>query len=515
MGGIGASTVLDQVPTMLSGLSRRSLAPRGDCTGQVHTGVVMGSGRKQAAGVVSSGAWCAHLAPGGRLRRWWLAGVGLVAALPSLVWAASGPVFVHDDFWLLDAYGQGDVGASLRALWEGATVAPARPGASLYYALTYAAFGDHPLPHTLVQAAVNAAAAVLVLLAAEKVWREDVALAVGAIYAVLPNRGSTQLWAAVAPNAIAVGLVAGAVVLLTRKRPVLATVALVVALVTYEGVFGVALLVVLWWVARDARDRRARAWPWGAVSIGALLATAALSFLRSPKRQVTSAGLGIDRLVSSQLGAGVFVWAWPAMVGSALILLGVLTVLVVPGDARTRYRTDLVGALVLWAACLLPFVATRWPIGSEGFFDRANVVIGLGTAAVLGVVLAWLVDLVPRPVGIVVAGGLVGLFAVASLTDVSAYRTARDDGAALLAQVLADVAPTDRTVRIVPPPAAEQGVAQYASGGNLTTAVTRARGDHVDFWLIPDVEPLPPPADAVCYDRLARVVRPCTAADGG
>jgi len=472
----------------------------------------MGSGREQAAEVVSTGAWHARFAPGGRLRRWWLAAVGLVAALPSLLWAASGPVFIHDDFWLLDGYGQGDVGASLRALWEGATVAPARPGASLYYALTYALFGDHPLPHTLAQAAVNAAAAVLVLLAAEKLWREDVALAVGAIYAVLPNRGSTQLWAAVAPNAIAVGLVAGAVLLLTRKRPVLATLALVAAVLTYEGVFGVALLVVAWWVLRD---RRAHAWPWGAASIGALLATAAFSFLRSPKRQVTTAGLGIDRVISSQIGTGVFVWAWPAMIGSALVLLGVLTVLVVPGEGRTRYRTDMVRALVLWGACLLPFVAVRWPIGSEGFFDRANVVIGLGTAAVLGVVLAWLVDLVPRPVGVVLAGGLVGLFAVGSLTDVAAYRTARDDGAALLAQVLADVAPTDRTVRIVPPPPAEQGVAQYASGGNLTDAVRQARGDHVEFWLIPEVEPQPPPADAVCYDRLARVVRPCTAADGG
>lgn len=448
-----------------------------------------------------------RVGPGGPQRRVLLGVTALIAALPSLVWAASGTSFVHDDWFLAAGY-RGGLADLATAFWEGATSAPARPGASLYYTLTYAVFGTHPVLHTLTQAAINAAVGVAVFLVAEKLWRTEIACWVTAVYITLPNRGSTRLWAAVATNPLAVLLVLVAVLLLLRARPVTAGLLLAVAVMTYEGVLGLAVLALAFWLLQDLRAR----WRRGILAGLPVVIVAAGIFLLSPKRGSGSTVQGgLDRIFGSQFGAGIFEWPEVTLVGLTVVMVAILALLVLPSERQARYRPVLLGGFLVFAAAAAPYVLVKWPVGTDGFFDRANGVLGLGTAVIIGTVLAWLVDLVPARLGLVAGAATVLLFLVLNAIDVRDYRLAVDDGSALLDQVLVDIPPTDRTIRIVPAPEPHGGVAQFADGSNLSTAVLLARGDLVRFSTLAAVEVAPPPADAWCYDPRTRVLGACPA----
>ncbi len=450
-----------------------------------------------------------HVEAAGTPRRVWLAAIGFIAALPSLAWAFGGTAFVHDDWWLSAQY---SVGGSARwsAFWLGATSSPARPGAAAYYTVTYALLGTNPVLHTLAQALINAAAGVLVYLVAERLWRTEIAVWVALVYVMLPNRGSTRLWAAVATNPLAVVLLLVGVLVLLRGRTLLAGLLFALAVLTYEGVLGLAGLALVYWVIQDFSAR----WRRAAQALVPVLAAAAAIFLMSPKRSGAEVAQGgIDGLISSQFGSGIFEWSAVAGLGFMLIVLGLAVGLLLPSQRQPRYRPVLLGGLAIFLAAAAPFVLVHWPIQTAGFFDRANGVIGLGTAVLIGTLLAWLVDLVPGRVGLLPAAVVLLIFLTGNVADVEAYRDAVRDGDVLLAHVLADVPPTARVVRIVPPPDAPGGVAQFPSGGNLTEALLRARGDRVLFWSIPGVEPAPPPADALCYDRISRVLGACPTPD--
>jgi hypothetical protein len=453
-----------------------------------------------------------RVAPGGSQRTAWLVALGVVAAAPSLVWAFGGAELMHDDWGLAGSYGTG-LGNLWGAFWEGAVAHPARPGASLYYAISYTAFGTHPILHALLQAAVNGALGILVFVVAERLWRTELAWWIALVYAALPNRGSTRLWAAVAPNALAVVLVLVAVLLLRKGRPVWAALALAAGVVNYEGVLFLAVLAVASWVLQDReRDHRDRRWVAGAAVIAPAVLAATFMFVRSPKRTTTPTDVNVvDRLISSQFGSAIFEGETLSAIGFAAVVLGLLVLVVLPTARRPRYRPAVAGGAVIFVAAVVPFVLVRWPIASSGFFDRANGVIGLGTAVLLGTLAAWIVDLVPARLGLVPMAGIVMVFAALNLVDVRDYRAAADDGHALLAQVMVDVEPTTKTVRVVPPPEAVGGVAEFPAGSNLSTALRFERGDEVRFFIIEDVEGTDPPNDAVCYDRVRRVVGACPA----
>ncbi len=328
---------------------------------------------------------------------------------------------------------------------------------------------------------------------------------IAAIYAVLPNRGSTRLWFAVATYPLAVVLLLLGVLLLLRGRPVLAALLLAAATLTYEGVFGLALLAVAAWTVTDL----ARRWRVGAAVGATVVASAAYLFAVSPKRSGGTHVGGLDRLMSSQFGTGIFESGQVARLAPAAIVIGLTLMVVLRYPGRDRYRQVVLAGTVLLLAGWLPFFLTNWPIATDGFFDRANGVVGLGTAVLLGALLSWIVDLSPAPVGLALAGGSVVFLLLMNVPDVQAFRHAADQGQALLDQVTKDIPTGSGPIVIVPTPAADRGVMEFPAGSNLSDALWFRRGDRVEFWIEPDVEESPAPEGASCYDLDTRTISAC------
>lgn len=449
----------------------------------------------------------ARIGPGAPLRRWALTVVALLSAVPTLVWALTGAQFLHDDWDLALQFGQGDAAHRWSEFWVAATQHPARPGAALYYLVTYGALGMHPVLHALLLAVICGVLGILVFLVAERLWRTDIAIWIALVYAVLPNRGSTRLWFAVATNPLAVVLLLCGMLLLLRGRPLLAGLALAGAVLTYEAVFGLALLAIAVWVLVDLTRR----WKVGAVVAACVVAAGGLLYLISPKRTGGTHVGGFGRMMSSQFGVGLFEWSSVARLAPVVLTVGLLLVVVLHYRQQRRYRGVVISGFVLLLAGWFPFFMTDWPIATDGFFDRANGVVGLGTAVLLGALLSWLVLVVPRPAGAAVAVVVVGFLLTLNVIDVDAFRKAADQGNTLLAHVADDVPAGSEPLRVAPPPGAVRGVEQFPAGHNLSSALQFRRGDWVAFWIDPGVEEAPPPADGACYDPTTRTIAACPA----
>lgn len=445
------------------------------------------------------------IAPGGAWRRPALAAIGLVAAAPTLLWAATGARLMHDDWGLANSFARGGLGYRWDQFWLRATEAPARPGGAVYYALSYAAFGTRPVLHALLLALVNALVGVLVFLVAERLWRTDLAIWIALVYVVLPNRGSTRLWFAVGNYPLAVALFLVGVLVLLRGHVLVAGLVMAAGVLTYEGVLGLCLLTIGIWVLTRWRER----WRAGLVAVVPVLIAGAVLFAISPKRKGLAGAGGFDRLVSSQFGAGVFEWPALARLAPLVLLVAITVIIALPHQQRSRYRAVVLTGFALLLAGWLPFFATNWPVASQGFFDRANGVIGLGTAVIVGATLAWVVAVAPRGSGAVAGVGVVALLLALNTADVRAFRQAARRGDVLLSQVEADIPRGSDPVRITPPPEAPDGVAQFPAGSNLSDALRFRRGDRVVFWIDPTVEETPVPPGASCYDPQNRVVGPC------
>ena len=449
----------------------------------------------------------ARVGPGGSWRTLTLAAIALVSAGPTLVWAFTGARLMHDDWGLADSFAQGDLVYRWSQFWLRATEAPARPGGAVYYALSYAAFGMRPVLHALLLALVNGVLGILLFLVAERLWRTDIAFWIAMVYAALPNRGSTRLWFAVGNYPLAVVLLLGGVLLLLRGRPLVAASVLAAGVLTYEGIFALALLAVAVWVLADLAKR----WRTGLMAMIPILAASALLFFLSPKRKGLAGVGGFDRLVSSQFGVGTFEWPNLARITPLVLLVGLAIIVALPHEHRDRYRRVVLAGFVILLAGWAPFFLTNWAIATDGFFDRANGVVGLGTAVVMGAFLAWVTEVAPNRVGMVAGMAVVALLLGLNAVDVRAFRQAAQQGDALVAQVVVDVPPGSKPLRVVPPPEPVRGVAQFPAGSNLSDAVHFRRGDRVVFWIDPTVEEAPLPPDAACYDRVARVITACAA----
>ena len=146
-----------------------------------------------------------------------------------------------------------------------------RPGQAAYVGLLYWAFGEHPLPYHLVNAAVLAAAAVLLYLALRELGQpRAVAVAVAAVWATLPHYSADRFWVAAfqATLSVALYLLALYADLRSLRAPrerfvawrLLALAALVASVLCYEVAVPLFLLNValVWWAAR----RRGEARPW-------------------------------------------------------------------------------------------------------------------------------------------------------------------------------------------------------------------------------------------------------------
>ena len=295
------------------------------------------------------------------------------------------------------------------------------------------------------------------------------------------------------------------VLVLLRGRAIAAGLLLALGVVTYEGVMGLAFLAMLVWVLADYRGR----WRKGLVGLIPVVLAAGALFALSPKREGVKWLGGFDRLVVSQFGVGVFHWITYARLAAFVFMMLAAVLLVIRHERWDPYRRTLLWGFVILAAAWGPYFLIHWPIATDGFFDRANGVVGVGTAVLLGAVIAWVADMVPAFVGVVAVSVVLVTLLGLNVVDLRDVKQAVDQGQELLANVSTDVAPTSTAIQIVPPPEDFGGYAQFPSGTGLSYALLFRRGDDVTFFSIPDAEERRLPADHLCYDREARVVEAC------
>ena len=143
--------------------------------------------------------------------------------------------------------------------------------------------------------------------------------------------------------------------LLLRGRPLLAAVALAGAVLTYEAVFGLALLAIAVWVVVDL----ARRWKIGAVVGACVVAAGGLLYVISPKRTGATHVGGFDRMMSSQFGVGIFEWSSVARLAPVVLTVGLLLVVVLHYRQQRRYRTVVLSGFVLLLAGWLPVLHDR------------------------------------------------------------------------------------------------------------------------------------------------------------
>lgn len=403
---------------------------------------------------------------------WWYLAVGVLAALPSLLWAADGSDLIHDDWNIAESFEHNGV---WHEIVSRSTGSPGRPLTALYLGVTYGLFGTSPMPHVLVLAALNAAAAVLVLLVADRFLRADNAAWVALAWAALPNRGSTRMWIATGSAMLAVVLLLVSVLLLAADRKVAGSLVAAASVLAYEAVVGVAVGAVafLAWRARPRSPGR-----WAAAAVPAA-AAAGFIFLVSPKRnpEANRPFANVGRLVSAQLGVGPF--GMLARVGGVILLIAIAVAIarLLPSFRRvlgTRDRCVLAGlaTLVLGAS---PFAAAGYPFTTDGLVDRGNLTAGLGTALVLGAVLWWSAS--KGVVGLAVAATALGFVGSLNAVDLRAYRAAVRDGHVMLDRVAADVPRFEEPLLVGPPLPNRNGVTQFIVDYDLTGALRLARDD--------------------------------------
>lgn len=301
-----------------------------------------------------------------------------------------------------------------------------RPGQTFVHAVAYSLLGSTPTGLAAALALLNALAAALLARAASPLIGRWPAAAAGVVFALLPNRGSTQLWAATLPNVAALCLLLGAVAARTaRWRVALA----VLSVLTYEATVFLAIVAVPALCARDSPRSRGRAAAAAALPIAA---AALFAFRASVKTGGRSFGRPAD-LVASHFGVGV----WPgelALVSLAVFTVGLWSIAVccLPQFRRGASETTAAlgaGALVLGAA---PFVATGFPIGTDGLLDRATLFSDVGLALLIVGTMQFVSRALPKmaraPAQAVLLFAVVALFGLSLRHDFASTAAAKADG---------------------------------------------------------------------------------------
>lgn len=409
----------------------------------------------------------------GTVQWWWLVAVGLAAAVPTLSWASDGAGFLHDDWSIASGV---EFGGVWDAIEGSSTGSQARPLSALYYGLTYGVLGARPVPHLLALAALNGAAAALLVVAGSRLLGRRLALWTTLVWVALPNRGSTRLWVATGPAVLALCLLLVGVLLLVSDRPMAAGVAMACGVLAYESIVVVAGAGLALWAWRSPAGSVRRS----AVPAGLVAAAGGWIFAMSPKRDGGATPFShAANIVAAQFGRGVF--GPLAQVGALLLLVAFAVALARAALPSFRVsltdteRCVLAGAgLVLLGAA--PFFVAGFPFATDGIFDRGNLVPGLGTALVLGALLSGLAGL-GGGVGLVAAAGAVGYVAAFNTVDLRDYRQAVRDGELLQARLDADLPVFDLALLVGPPLPNRGGVAQFIAYGDLGAALRLRRHD--------------------------------------
>lgn len=407
--------------------------------------------------------------------------LGLLAAGPSLLWAARDPAFISDDFAVsgrLHAEGW-------RYLVELSFEQPARPLAGPYYALIYLGIGDRPVIHALVLAAANVALVLAGWRLARAVVRPRTADLAALVLAVVPNRGASRLWFVVGNYPLATaGVLVGLLLLVRRRIAWPAAPLLVASILLYEGVAGLAGVgVVLWWAAAP-RPRLRPALVTGA----AMAAAAATLFLLSPKRSTTEYLADVGTFAGGQWGLGL--WrVEPVGTIVALAVLGAVGVALVRRLPSFRRDDPVHREILLGAAVTAGAAAPFWLSGSSfavaGIFDRNNLVPAVGTALLLGAIGHAALVRLPAPAGTAVVAVALAWLAVWNVEDVEDYREAAAIGRQMVAGLERGLDPEGRVVLVGPPLDEVTGVAQHIYPADLSFHLERRNGPAWSGVVIP------------------------------
>jgi hypothetical protein len=361
--------------------------------------------------------------------------IGIFAAGPTLAGAVMGAGLLVDDWWFaaksryesfLHAYGRQTLSRPIEGIWGWAE---------------FKLLDTHRVPHLLVLAAVNAAAAILL-------WRlllhwvpRRIAILTVLVWVVLANKGSTHLWLTNSPHVFSLVLLLAALLVASNGEPVgkrlaVAVGLLVLATFAYEGALAigaVGLALLIWFRSpADGRVRRA------AISLAVLAAAGGWTLVTSPKIATNPAPpfRDVSHLLSAHFGSGVLPGAPMLLTMAVLVLIAwsAATFVLPSFEPRSEERLVFVGlaVMVLGAA---PFAAGGFAFATDGLFDRGNLFADLGTSLLFACGLSMLWRLPWRPVAVGLALAALVALAIPNMTDVDNFVTAQRDGQRFLRAV--------------------------------------------------------------------------------
>jgi hypothetical protein len=416
--------------------------------------------------------------------------------LPTIVWAVDGGDFIHDDWGFAKL-------ARFKGTWQAIRHASPRPLASLYFGLTHGILGPHPLPGMLLLAMLNGVAAALFWLLATRLWGGKIGAWAAVALVVLANRGSTRLWLATAPEVLAVCLLLLGGLLLLRGRAGWAIVSMAAATLAYEGVLALALVALIAWWWQD-REHRAKAAFAGLVGLAAL---GIFAFVNSPKRDHPQGAFAhATQVLPANFGVGVFGPA--ATVGGVAILAVVAVALgrsLLPSFRASATDRAMLAGLGIFLLAAAPFALSGFPFATDGIFDRANLVVDLGTATIFGAALAALATATTSRLGVVVAAVVALALGGLNATDLHDYRRAVSDGHTLVRNLNHDLPGFDEPLVVGPPLPNRGGVAQFIAYHDLGAALAIKRGDRfLDARIAVSTEDFLTATEPLRYDRVTR-----------
>jgi hypothetical protein len=397
--------------------------------------------------------------------------VALAAAgvLPTVFWALRDAALMVDDWSFA-------VTARLHGVGGFESAVRARPLGGAYYALAFNLFHDHPLPHLLVLAVLNAVAAVLVWAVARRLMPQVPAVLTTLVWVALANRGTSRLWITAAPNMLALCLLLGGALLMLRRSSVplwpVCTLVVLSAL-TYEGPIALGALTVAAgaWRTGGAVPTRLRNVALWLVPVG-LAGIWVLTFSAKHDGSPYAPFENVSRLFAAHLGTAVLP---DVLLPLGAVLLGVVAWAAgcallpsLPLGAEERVVLGGLGVLLLGTA---PFAVAGFPFATDGIFDRGNLYAGLGTAMVLGGALALCWRIRQPLVASAVVAPVVLLLALHNAVDLGDWSDAASQGRALLAAAAELGLERLAEPSVVAPLPSPGGVAMFAEPDNLAEAL--------------------------------------------
>lgn len=393
-----------------------------------------------------------------------LTALAVAVALP---YGLMGVGFVLDDWLVLGlAHFDGALGAAGRLTWLN------RPGQGAVYSLTFGLIGDHPMAHYVLQVALSALTAVLLHKLLRRFLDQGPALAIAALWLVVPNHGSLIRWPSASMILVGLALLLGAGLLLTRLEPdlrsdVAAAVLITASVLCYEAMAPAAAVGAMA-LPRLADGR----WRWSALIMGCAGALAGLGWVLlhfNPAKAGIDVTADLTQLFPAHFGWGIAPRPVLSVVVGLLGLTGLVVVAVRAvgiGDRKREVDWLFVIGIALIGLGTAPFVKYFYaPLGAG---DRVNVVAGVGTAlcwyALGRMCWAWCRHVAAAAGGVV----LVSMVAAGLEGDRTWSRAARE-GQRVLAALPATT--PDGTIVVGPRPVQIRNVAAFLDRSNIEYAV--------------------------------------------